>query len=484
LFHDVLFIASIDHLAQPSRFPEHHDDRNQSSTDPPRGRHSLQRSQDIVDHSHQIPGAQEPLKHVVIFGLHSANKGIPELFNYLSSLAPMDKYGSMSGDCDRETTEMENFLKETFGFKNIRDEDIVDGVRSFRLERRIQEISPQAIISFPSKNSSPNCSFSMTAEEIQKWQKSYRVYADKNQHGMSVAFLKHALQGRSASGPQAFLMKFVVRVSTCPILMEFDGRKIPRSPNEQWSHCIKLVSVTGIDFAGRIHDVDDIRTYVTNWADVYEIDSKSRLPRVYNGRDFRRQINSPQGKLNNDKLFEDLKRMARLRLRACDHEKVEIVVETGIGLGVFAGKYIGIDDTVRLFSALAVQEVLKNDGSTYQHIKAVVFALPIFESDLRNGQRNDTFYAFERVFRKEGYQGPIPVLIIDQDMHRLTVAIARQGLRVSELNPADSHGVFGEYWQNRGPAVEEKLALTTLGLLVQHHLINPYVLREENYRLI
>jgi len=26
--------------------------------------------------------------------------------------------------------------------------------------------------------------------------------------------------------------------------------------------------------------------------------------------------------------------------------------------------------------------------------------------------------------------------------------------------------------------------LTTLGLLVQHHLINPYVLREENYRLI
>ncbi|CAF3991066.1 unnamed protein product, partial [Adineta steineri] len=70
------------------------------------------------------------------------------------------------------------------------------------------------------------------------------------------------------------------------------------------------------------------------------------------------------------------------------------------------------------------------------------------------------------------------------DMHRLTVAIAREGFNVSELNPADSHGVFGEYWQNRGPAVEEKLALTTVGLLVQHHLINPHVLKSENYHLL
>jgi hypothetical protein len=69
-------------------------------------------------------------------------------------------------------------------------------------------------------------------------------------------------------------------------------------------------------------------------------------------------------------------------------------------------------------------------------------------------------------------------------MHRLTVAIARKNFRVSELNPADSHGVFGEYWQNRGPAVEEKLALTTVGLLVQHHLINPYVLDRSHFRFI
>jgi hypothetical protein len=66
----------------------------------------------------------------------------------------------------------------------------------------------------------------------------------------------------------------------------------------------------------------------------------------------------------------------------------------------------------------------------------------------------------------------------------LTVAIARLLFTVSELNPADSHGVFGQYWQNRGPAVEEKLALTTIGLLVQHHLINPQVLDAKNYYLV
>ncbi|CAF1165286.1 unnamed protein product [Rotaria sp. Silwood1] len=82
------------------------------------------------------------------------------------------------------------------------------------------------------------------------------------------------------------------------------------------------------------------------------------------------------------------------------------------------------------------------------------------------------------------YPGPIPVLIADQDMHELMIAIALGGFRVSQLNSADSHGVFGKYWQNHGPAVEEKLALTTLGLLVQHHLINEKVLDQNRYQTI
>ncbi|CAF1538285.1 unnamed protein product, partial [Rotaria sp. Silwood1] len=154
------------------------------------------------------------------------------------------------------------------------------------------------------------------------------------------------------------------------------------------------------------------------------------------------------------------------------------------GLGVFAGTTIGIDETVRSLSASAIRQVLEEDGPMYQNILAVVFALPIFGVRYRNGKRQDTYQAFVDEFTQSNYKGPIPVLIADQDMHRLTVAIARKGFNVSELNPADSHGVFGEYWQNRGPAVEEKLALTTVGLLVQHHLINPDVLDPNHYHLI
>jgi len=418
------------------------------------------------------------------FGVSSIDSQISDLFQLLKNLPPMDKYGPMSGNCDRETTQMENFLKQLLGFQNIPGEYIVQGVQSFRLNKSIENLPQNTIIQFPNQNPNNGKSFVMDVNEIEQWQQSYRVYADHKQPGMTQEFLKRALQGRSTSGPQAFLMKFVVRVSTCPILMEFDGQVISRKLNESWPHNIKLVSVTGIDFAGRIHDIDDIRTYITNWDDVYEMDHQRNEPLVYNGRDFRRRLDGPRAQLKQDLLLHDLKQMARFRLRVCDHEKVEIVVETGIGLGAFAGKHIGIDDTVRVFSAMAIRQVLEEDAHIYRHIKAVIFALPIFESDTRNGQRNDTFHAFERVFRKDEYRGRIPVLIIDQDMHRLTVAIARQGLRVSELNPADSHGVFGEYWQNRGPAVEEKLALTTLGLLVQHHLINPSVCESRNYQIV
>ncbi|CAF3503841.1 unnamed protein product [Rotaria sp. Silwood1] len=394
----------------------------------------------------------------------------------------MDKNGSMSGDCDFETTQMEKFLSQAFNFQNIPEQYIVQGVKSFQIGKSPRSMDPKKVILFPSKKATT--SFAMTVQEILDWQHSYRVYADKTVEGMNEDFLRRALQGQSKYGKEAFHMKFVVRISQCPILMEFDARIISRVLQEDWPHRIKLVSVTGIDFAGRIHDVNDIRTYVTNWKDVYEVHLHLDLPLVYYGRDFCRNVNGSLGKLDIDLVLKDLMRMARLRLRACDNEEVQIVVKTDIGLGVFAGATIGIDETVRALSARAIRKVLEEDGPTYRNIRAVVFALPIFDVDYRNGKRQDTYQAFADEFNESNYQGPIPVLIADQDMHRLTVAIARMDFNVSELNPADSHGVFGEYWQNRGPAVEEKLALTTVGLLVQHHLINKNVLDPSNYHFI
>ncbi|CAF1527016.1 unnamed protein product [Rotaria sordida] len=165
-------------------------------------------------------------------------------------------------------------------------------------------------------------------------------------------------------------------------------------------------------------------------------------------------------------------------------EGVEVVVETGIGLGIFAGKHLGMDGRIRKLSAFAIRHVLQKDGATFQKICAIVFALLNFAKDKDSRQLPDTYDDFVHEFTRSNYSGPLPVLIADQDTHELTVAIALQGFRVSQLNPADSHCVFGEYWQNHGPAVEEKLALTTLGLLVQHHLINGKVLDQNRYKII
>ncbi|UJR32972.1 hypothetical protein I4U23_020435 [Adineta vaga] len=417
-----------------------------------------------------------------IFGYQQChNQSVMKLLLNLQHLYPMDKNGPMSDRCSRETEQMEYFLYQTFGFRNIPEEYIVQGVKSFQLQQYPYQMRSDTVIHFPSKSSN---SFRMSLNEIRKWQDSYRVYADKSVRGISKETLHKALQGKSEDGVDAFRMKFVVRISTCPILMEFDAKIISRQLSEDWPHRIKLVSVTGIDFAGRKHDIGDIQYYITNWQKVFHLDPETGLPFIYNGRDFTPVKNGPAAKLDEERLRDSLVRMVRLRLLACDMEGVQIVVETGIGLGVFSGKQIGIDQKVRQFSAQAIRKVLEEDGRTYTNIRAIVLALPIFNRSKSGATVFDVFDVFENEFHRSNYNGPIPVLIADQDMHRLTVAIARHGFTVSELNPADSHGVFGEYWQNRGPAVEEKLALTTVGLLVQHHLINPEVSNKENYHLL
>lgn len=416
------------------------------------------------------------------FGLtRSTDTQISNLFQELISLPSMSTYKLTSGDWNHETTQMERFLSITFGFRNIKSEYISHGIPSFRLERTPIEMNPQEIISFPRIDSAVQ--FKMTANEIFRWQDSYRVYADKKIRGMSKSFLQKALKGLSGSGKEAFLMKFVVRISTCPIMMEFDARIIDRDPKEEWPHRIKLVSVTSLGFAGRIHDVDDIRTYVKNWKDVYEIDPIMNLPQVYGERDFRRKQNGPRGILDKHILSKDLVRMARLRLRVCDKEKVQVVIESAIGLDISLGKNIGIEEQVRKLSAHAIRKVLQEDGPSYKNIRAIVFALPILDENIGYSLKQDDYHAFVEEFQKD-YTGPIPVFIADQDMHLLAMTIARAGFVVSELNPTDSQGVFGEYWQSRGPGIEEKIALTTLGLLVQHHLINNLVLDPTRHHLI
>jgi hypothetical protein len=218
--------------------------------------------------------------------LNEIDERILNLFNELRyNLNPMEKEGPMSGSCEIETRQMERFLKENFHFENLPGKYLVQGVKAFQIGKPISSLDQNLIIKFPCEES--DRIFEMTVEELIKWQKSYIVYALQDQDlFIDKEFLFKALQGQSEEGEEAFQMKFVIRISICPILMEFDGIIISRKLEDDWPNRIKLISVTGIDFAGRIHDINDILTYISNWEDIYLIDDKTNKPIIDNGRDF------------------------------------------------------------------------------------------------------------------------------------------------------------------------------------------------------
>ncbi|CAF4288869.1 unnamed protein product, partial [Rotaria sordida] len=229
----------------------------------------------------------------------------------------MDKNGPMNGQCGPQTDQMEQFLSDAFGFKNILGKYIFPGIKSFQLDKPLHSLNSNTQIHFPRNMAN---SFTMTVQEIIDWQYSYKVYADKTIKGINKEFLNRALQGQSQDGEEAFRMKYVVRISKCPILMEFDAKIISRNVNEDWPNRIKLVSAIGIDFAGRKHDVDDILYYISNWKELYYIDQRSNLPLLSNERDFYAKATRPRGELYEERVRSSLIRMTRLRLRACDEE--------------------------------------------------------------------------------------------------------------------------------------------------------------------
>jgi len=316
--------------------------------------------------------------------------------------------------------------------------------------------------------------FAMSVKEVREWQASFRTFfaSDVYVGEEGLELLSRSLHGRSEAGEEAWKMKFAIRCSQNPVIMSFNGKVSRRRPGAAESSRIHLISVCGIDFASRVHDHCDLTSYIKNWQKVYSFDENG-VPDIRGGRDF--QLTGEPAKLNVSKCLFDLKKMARLRLRAQDTLGIQVVVEVGLGLGVFAGDALGIGATVRQLSALAMKRVLEEES--FENIKLVVLSLPIFH-------RGDNFEYFEQVFGRKDetlYAGKTPVLLMDQDMHAIALAAAGLGFKVGELNPADSHGVFGEYWQNFGPGTEEKLALTTCGLLTQHHAVNPAVLDPRHY---
>uniref|UniRef100_A0A7S2PJQ4 Uncharacterized protein n=1 Tax=Zooxanthella nutricula TaxID=1333877 RepID=A0A7S2PJQ4_9DINO len=408
-----------------------------------------------------------PMCNAVLFGdagdlaaLVASLRGLPE----------MDKH-TMGGRCEHQTRDMEHFMTSQVGMRQLSGQCFVQGVKAFELKTPLAELPADRTLSFACQRRPADATFSMSVAEVAEWQASYQAFyaSDMYVGEEGKACLRKALSGQSSCGDEAFRMKFVVRISKNPVLMRFDGRLISREADDCHAGEVHLVSVCGVDFAGRKHDVADVTTYIRNWRQVYRTAEEGNLV-VRHGRDF-----VPTGKkgfLDRSLLLRDLKKMARLRLRAQDAVGVQVAVEVGIGLGVFAGDAVGIGARVRLLSAQALREVLEEER--FEHIRLVVVSLPVFRP-------NDNFQHFRKVFENGTYKGATPVMLMDQDMHAIAISAAAAGFSVGELNPADSHGVFGEYWQNLGPGTEEKLALTTCGLLTQHHAVNPWVLDASRY---
>ncbi|KAH3756505.1 DNA mismatch repair protein MutS [Pelomyxa schiedti] len=405
----------------------------------------------------------------------SITPAIRELVADVCALTPFEKR-AMSGPCQIETIRMREFMARAFQKKTLQEE-FVQGVKAFALGKEIKDLEDTEPVQF-GLDRDP-CKYVLLGSEIKQLASTYRVFVPESLFPGTAGndLILKCLGGFSDRGEDAWLMKFVVRVSENPILLEFDGRVIERMPGTEIG-TIFLVSVCGMDFACRDHDIDDIHHYITNWQNVFDLYSdrvdvfkSAEVPAIAheNPRDFSIRWRHPAVQLDGAKFVADVKRMTHLRFTAMCELHVQVAVEVAVGLGVFAGDALGIAEQVRELSATAYRDVLQEN--TYPGLLLVILALPIFRA-------RDNYFFFEKAFAT--YTGAVPVLIVDQDMHKVArVCAVKNGAKrfiTSELNPGDSHGVFGEYWENFGPGTEEKLALTTLGLLTQHHAVNPRVL--------
>jgi len=284
------------------------------------------------------------------------------IFSKLKALPAMNKR-VMGGACKPQTDRMVSFMTDSFGFHAVPG-TFVPGVRKFELSESPDKAEPDTQYTFcdrakHSHKPAPHAKskFVMTAEEIRKWQSTFRVFFAEDMYEGEAGkdMLMKSLRGQSAAGAEAYRMKFAARISMNPVLCTFDAEVIPRAVNDRVLERIVLVSMSGVDFAGREHDVDDIRTFIANWRDVYvpwvwrhrlptvvpsllvwcfssfHVDRHGEKPIVFNGRDFAPIRNHPRPIVKAKELVETLMKMARIRLRALDALGVKVRVWMNVG---------------------------------------------------------------------------------------------------------------------------------------------------------
>jgi len=347
-----------------------------------------------------------PMLKTVLYGGSQlcAEDEVKQLVESLHALPPMDK-DTMSGRCLAQTANMEKFMRQNLQMANI-DRVFCQGVRAFTIGIDLQQEDPKKVIEFRDSESKSLDAFRVSVEEVRQWQSSYRCFVANDIYAGDAGkqLVRKSLMGQSDSGDEAWKMKFAIRISQNPIFLTFNGKVVNREVGDKTTNNIYLVSVCGMDFAGRKHDVMDVTRYIANWRKVYYLNNDLLAP--VNGRDF--MPTGVRAQLNVDVLTADLLKMARLRLRAQNVTGIQVVVETGLGLGVFSGDQIGIGPAVRALSARALRQVLEEDHAAHSqlaangaasgfppqylhNIKLVALALPVF-------QKLDNYHYFVRVF--------------------------------------------------------------------------------------
>ena len=102
---------------------------------------------------------------------------------------------------------------------------------------------------------------------------------------------------------------------------------------------------------------------------------------------------------------------------------------------------------------------------------------PIKSFTMCNPNANDSNTIFQEALKEmeATYFEGTKVSFKQEDILQVACEQSLHG-KTSYLNPADSVGIYGQWWQiANGGAVEEEFAKITLGLLSQHFKLNPFI---------
>lgn len=381
---------------------------------------------------------------------------------------------------------MQTFYNQYFGAHLIAGKNFstTHDLRAFTLSKKLDDFKDNEVFTL---DDGGGTRFQFSAQEAKQWQASYRVYMHpvtikhyKHNNSLDlVAWLKKRLSKdleppESFNDVDAFCMKFLVRVSCAPIVLDWQGRMFSRKPSDSQANNEYQFSQPGIDFNNRRYDKMDMNEYT----DIPESNVGNR------GGEYSIRPESE------DLLYQHILVMAQLRFAAYQNSGIKFVHEVPIGQGVFLQNLDPNSNTkVRNYYAQAIAAVLASDDYGIQKFtmcfkyrldeqaQAEAFKTSFIAAFATHGTwLIDTSVKYYRnKFTWHDPTGHPAVELVERDILLEAHTASAHG-KTSYLNAADSAGIYGQWWESEGGgALEEGLAKKTLGLLTQHHAINLHI---------